>query len=83
MKKVTVYTKQDCPACKMTKQLMDKLGVIYEVVDITNDEKTKEKLIQSGWRSLPVVEWVDEEGMGDGWSGFIPDNIKEIANYYG
>ena len=82
MIKVKIYTKEHCPACMMTKKLFNKLGVDYKEVTVLQDSPMLEVLRKQGWHSFPVVEWLDEEGVGDAWSGFKPDNIKEIAGWH-
>ncbi len=83
MIKVKIYTKENCPACMMTKKLFNELGVDYKEVAVLQDSPMLEVLRKQGWHSFPVVEWLDDKGIGDAWSGFKPDNIKEVANYYG
>lgn len=83
MIKVKIYTKASCPACMMTKKLFNDLGVDYKEVVILQDSPMLEVLRKQGWHSFPVVKWLDEEGVGDAWSGFKPNNIKEISSYYG
>lgn len=83
MIKVKIYTKEHCPACMMTKKLFNDLGVDYKEVTVLQDSPMLEVLRKQGWYSFPVVEWLDEEGVGDAWSGFKPDDIKEVASYYG
>lgn len=71
MNKVTVYTKQNCPQCIMTKQYMDTLGIEYEIIDATDNEEAREYVKSLGFQTLPVV--VAESG--EAWFGFRPENI--------
>ena len=71
----TVYTKPQCVQCDMTKRLMDKIGVEYNTVDISQDPDELNKLIALGYRAAPVVVTDD----GDSWAGFNPDKIAELA----
>jgi glutaredoxin-like protein NrdH len=69
-----VYTKNNCVQCDMTKRLMDKIGVEYDTVNISENPEELERLIQLGYRSAPVV--VTDN---DSWAGFNPDKIGELA----
>lgn len=73
--KVVVFTKENCPACKMTKMLMSKLGIVYETIDVTNDQQQLNRLKRLGHKQLPVVT----SGKNIGWSGFRPEKIKELV----
>ena len=70
----TVYTKNNCVQCDMTKRLMDKVGIEYDTVNISENPEALDKLIQLGYRAAPVV--ITEN---DSWAGFNPDKIAELA----
>lgn len=70
----TVYTKDNCVQCDMTKRLMDKVGIEYDVVNISNDPEALDKLVQLGYRAAPVV--ITDN---DSWAGFQPDRIADLA----
>jgi len=70
----TVYTKDNCVQCDMTKRLMDKIGVEYETVNITQNTEELDKLIELGYRAAPVV--VSD---GESWAGFQPEKINALA----
>jgi glutaredoxin-like protein NrdH len=72
---ITVYTKDNCVQCDMTKRMMDKLGVDYETVDIVENPAELDRLIEMGYRAAPVV--VTEDGQS--WAGFNPDRITALA----
>lgn len=72
---IAIYTKNNCPACKMTKKLMDSLGVEYSCFDVTNNEQQLNMLKSIGCKQLPVID-IDGEVV---WSGFKPDKIKELV----
>lgn len=71
---VTVYTKPSCVQCKMTYKALDKTGVTYDVVDITEDAQARDYVMALGYLQAPVVV-----AGGDHWSGFRPDRIKALA----
>lgn len=70
----TVYTKDNCVQCDMTKRLMDKVGVEYDVVNISQNPEALDKLIELGYRAAPVV--ITDE---DSWAGFNPDKIANLV----
>ena len=70
----TVYTKNNCVQCDMTKRLMDKMGVEYDTVNISENPEALEKLIELGYRAAPVV--ITDN---DSWAGFNPDKIGDLA----
>ena len=71
----TVYTKDNCVQCDMTKRLMDKIGVEYQTVDIIDNPEELDRLVELGYRAAPVVITAD----GDSWAGFQPDKITALA----
>lgn len=72
---VTVYTKPACVQCNMTYRALDKLGVKYNTVDITEDPAALELIKGMGYLQAPVVIAGD-----DHWSGFQPDKITALAS---
>lgn len=74
---VTVYTKPGCMQCQATKTLMDRLGIEYNLIDISNRPGITAFLQREGHKSLPVV-FVDHDEGTDSWCGFRPDLIKQL-----
>lgn len=72
---VTVYTKPACVQCNATYRALDKNGVTYETVDISQDADALERVRALGYMQAPVVITED-----DHWSGFRPDKISAIAS---
>ncbi|MCU1572117.1 MAG: NrdH-redoxin [Micrococcaceae bacterium] len=71
---VTVYTKPACVQCNATYRALDKRGITYQSVDISQDPEALERLRGLGYQQAPVV--VTDQ---DSWSGFRPDKIAELA----
>jgi glutaredoxin-like protein NrdH len=71
---VTVYTKPACVQCNATYRALDKKGIAYTSVDVTQDPEALERLKAMGYMQAPVV--VTD---ADHWSGFRPDKIASIA----
>ena len=70
----TVYTKPSCVQCDMTKRMLDKIGVEYSTVDITEDSEALEMILGVGFQAAPVVISGDLS-----WAGFQPDKINLLA----
>ncbi|MBG6181055.1 MULTISPECIES: glutaredoxin-like protein NrdH [unclassified Arthrobacter] len=71
---VTVYTKPACVQCNATYRALDKKGITYQSVDISQDPAALERVRALGYMQAPVV--ITEQ---DHWSGFRPDKINELA----
>ena len=65
MNKISVYSTQNCPYCRMAKAFLDKHGVPYESIDVGTDGDAAEKMIElSGQRGVPVIVIDDEVIVG-------------------
>ena len=71
---VTVYTKPACVQCNATYRALDKKGIEYQSVDVTQDPEALARLKAMGYLQAPVVV-----ADGDHWSGFRPDKIEALA----
>ena len=72
---VTVYTLPVCQKCDQTKTLMRREGIIFNEVDLSEDDEAREYVRDwLGFRQAPVVETHE-----DAWSGFQPDLIRRLA----
>lgn len=72
---ITVYTKPACVQCKATYKALDKRGIEYNLVDITEVPEARDYVMSLGYLQAPVVVAGDEH-----WSGFRPDRIKALAS---
>ncbi|MEV6767879.1 glutaredoxin-like protein NrdH [Nocardia sp. NPDC051030] len=72
---VTVYTKPACVQCNATYKALDKIGVEYDVIDISENSDARDYVMALGYLQAPVVVAGD-----DHWSGFRPDRIKALAS---
>ncbi len=71
---ITVYTKPACVQCNATYKALDKAGLDYEIVDITEDSEARDYVMALGYLQAPVVVVG-----GEHWSGFRPDRIKALG----
>ena len=40
---ITIFTTKTCPNCKMSKMLLDKAGIVYDIVDCEEDKDLARK----------------------------------------
>lgn len=71
---ITVYSKPSCPQCDATYRALDKKGLTYQVVDLTQDAAAFEMVQSLGYLQAPVVIAGDMH-----WAGFRPDQIAAVA----
>ncbi|MEA5456922.1 glutaredoxin-like protein NrdH [Sinomonas sp. JGH33] len=77
---VTVYSKPACVQCNATKRALDKKGIAYREVDVTEVPAALEYVTEDlGYSMAPVVV-VDEHNH---WAGFRPDRIENLATALG
>lgn len=72
--KIEIYSKPSCVQCTATYRALDKQGIAYTVIDLTEDSSARQTVEGLGYRQLPVVVAGDEH-----WSGFRPDRIQALA----
>ena len=64
MATVQVYVTDYCPYCTRAKALLDKRGIPYEVIDISNDDEKRAWLVKaSGRRTVPQI-FIHGEAVG-------------------
>lgn len=74
MTRVTVYSTQNCPYCRMAKAFLEKHGVPYESIDVGADPEEARKMVElSGQRGVPVIV-VDKEVI----VGFDAQRLEEL-----
>ena len=71
---ITVYSKPACVQCDATYRALDKRGIDYTVVDISQDAEALDMVRSLGYMQAPVVVADDTH-----WSGFRPDQIAALA----
>jgi glutaredoxin-like protein NrdH len=74
---VKVYSKPACVQCTATTTEMDRKGISYEVIDITEDDSAFKLVTDLGYKQAPVVIAGEEH-----WSGFRPDKIVTLLNVH-
>lgn len=71
--KITVYTTPNCVQCNSTKRYLDRHDILYETVDLSQDEQALAMVRELGYSVAPVVIAGEKH-----WSGFRLDQIKNI-----
>ena len=74
MAAITVYTKPACIQCEMTKKSLVKLGLDFDLIDVTEDQAAFDKIIALGFMAAPVVIAGETS-----WAGFQPEKINALA----
>lgn len=70
---VTVYSKNNCQQCKITKRKLHSMGIDYHEYNVDEDPKALDYLLERGLRSLPVVVTED-----DTWTGLRMDKLNNF-----
>ena len=65
MDPITVYTKPACVQCNATFRALERQGIGYTAIDISEDQEAREYVLSLGYLQCPVVF-----AGGDHWSGF-------------
>lgn len=71
---IIVYTKPACVQCNATYRALDKAGIEYDVIDITENAQARDYVMSLGYLQAPVVVAGENH-----WSGFRPDEISKLT----
>lgn len=71
--KITIFSKNNCIQCKMTKKLLDKEGADYQEINIDERPEMIDYVKDLGFSAAPVIKAGDII-----FSGFQPAKLKEI-----
>ena len=72
---ITVYTKNGCPQCDMTKRVLTGEGIEFTPINVDEDLDAREYVINVlGLTSMPVVVVEGQEP----FTGFQPDKLQEL-----
>lgn len=71
---ITVYSKPSCVQCTATYRALDKQGLSYNVIDLSEDADALDFVRSLGYQQAPVVVAGDNH-----WSGYRPDLIKSAV----
>jgi glutaredoxin-like protein NrdH len=71
---ITIFTKNNCPACQHTKEFLDTLDVSYVTYNIQDNDSYFQKVLDLGYQQVPVVV----TSTGDSWSGHQPAKLMKL-----
>lgn len=71
---VTVYSKNNCVQCKMTKRFLEQHNVDFKEINLDEQPEYIEHVKSLGFSAAPVVE-TDSES----FSGFQPAKLKALV----
>jgi glutaredoxin-like protein NrdH len=71
---IIIYSKPDCVQCNATYRALDKQGITYQIIDLTQDAQALSHVKSLGYQQVPVIIAGNEH-----WSGFRPDKINSLV----
>ncbi|HEO7146254.1 TPA: redoxin NrdH, partial [Streptococcus agalactiae] len=71
---ITVFSKNNCMQCKMTKKFLDQHGADFEEINIDEKPEKIEYVKNLGFSAAPVIEAGNVV-----FSGFQPSKLKELV----
>ncbi|MGV3300727.1 redoxin NrdH [Streptococcus agalactiae] len=74
MAAITVFSKNNCMQCKMTKKFLDQHGADFEEINIDEKPEKIEYVKNLGFTAAPVIEAGNVV-----FSGFQPSKLKELV----
>lgn len=80
--RIRVYSKPDCVQCDTTKRFMDKHGIRFESVDLTEDAISMDMVKELGYTQVPVV-YLESKQIGvKHWSGFRHGELENLVRHF-
>ncbi|HFU3729252.1 glutaredoxin-like protein NrdH [Streptococcus suis] len=71
---VTIYSKNNCVQCKMSKKFLDEHNVVYKEINLDEQPEFIEHVKNLGFSAAPVIETENEV-----FSGFQPTKLKALV----
>ena len=72
--RIVIYTLPDCQACKATRRALDKYGLAYESINLSERPDLADQLRKQGFVQAPII--ISGE---HAWSGYRPDLIRSLS----
>lgn len=73
MANITIFSKNNCMQCKMTKKFLEQHGADFEEINLDEVPEKIDYVKSLGFTSAPVIEAGDVV-----FSGFQPNKLKEL-----
>ncbi|HFI2472508.1 TPA: glutaredoxin-like protein NrdH [Streptococcus suis] len=71
---VTIYSKNNCVQCKMSKKFLDEHNVAYKEINLDEQPEFINHVKNLGFSAAPVIETENEV-----FSGFQPTKLKALV----
>ena len=71
---VTIYSKNNCVQCKMTKRFLDTNHVEYREINLDEQPECIEHVKNLGFNAATVIKTAT-----DAFSGFQPNKLKQLS----
>lgn len=71
---VTVYSKNNCVQCKMTKRFLDSNNIAYQEINLDEQPEFIEQVKELGFSAAPIIQTPTEV-----FSGFQPAKLKKTC----
>ncbi|GLB47166.1 NrdH-redoxin [Philodulcilactobacillus myokoensis] len=75
---ITVFTKNNCMKCMLTKRFLEEHQIDFEEKNISKETQYVDFLKNKGFMETPVVFVKNEDGE-DSFSGFRPDKLNQLV----
>ncbi|WP_122645576.1 glutaredoxin-like protein NrdH [Enterococcus mediterraneensis] len=72
---ITVFSKNNCMQCKMTKRFLNDNNITFREVNIDEQPEAISQLKEQGFQTVPVVT-TDSQTI----IGFRPDQLRQLAS---
>jgi len=77
---ISVYTSPGCQPCKATKRWLDREGVEYFTIDVSQNQADLAAIKELGYKAAPVViVSTGDPEIEIHWQGFHPDNLRKYT----
>lgn len=71
---ITVYTKNNCPQCMLTKRFLDEHHLSFNEINLSDHPEEVDSLLAEGFQQAPVIK----TSTGISFSGFQPDQLEQL-----
>lgn len=76
---ITMFSKPACTQCRATEKTLQRLGLEYEKVDVTQDMEAYRRAAGHGFTAMPIVEIVQDGEVVAAWSGYRDTHLRQLA----
>lgn len=78
--KIIFYGANWCPDCRMSKELLDSMGIKYEYIDLEKNPEAAKKVIEinKGFQSIPTIVFPDSHVLVEPSNDELKKEIEEL-----